>query len=265
MQRRKPTLMSTGKYYLKYDTKRGEIRTEKGIVKTKLAEDGKTYRDDDEYEPVPVDALHFKTFAECADENPKTWLIEGVIALEEDSSWWGPSGVGKSNLLVEVGLCVASQKDWRGHRFVHDDEPDPDYPVPHGVVIFATERAKLTQRRLVAYMQRYNLPADLPICVVDAPINLMDPAYVNQISDTIYNFEYEHGCKVGAVSYRWLPVSKCIGENDEMLPHVQNTVAVNIGKIRDRYSGEFHVASVGHSGQKYRGGRARFQGSASAR
>lgn len=50
------------------------------------------------------------------------------------------------------------------------------------------------------------------------PINLMGPACVNQIYDTIYKFEYEHGCKVALVIFdSW---SKCLGGNDEMLPHV---------------------------------------------
>jgi AAA domain len=166
------------------------------------------------------------------------------MALEEDSSWWGPSGGLKSNLLTEISVYIASGRaDWRGHKIICNEEDRK----PFGVIIFATERAKLTQRRLAAYKRRENLPADLPISIVDDAINLMDPACVNQISDTILKFENETGCKVGLIIFdTW---SKCLGGCDETLAHVQNHAAEQIGKIRQRYYSSCHVASVGHSGK----------------
>jgi AAA domain len=221
-------------------------------IEVKLEEDGITYTQDDQHDIVPVNALRYKTLAECAeDEAPKTWVIEGVIALDEDSSWWGPSGGLKSNAMAELGMCIAAGRDWRGHKFNHAEEIDPDigvnYEEHRGVIIFATERAKLTRRRLEAYRQRENLPADIPICVVDEPINFMDPNCVNQISDTIEQFERDRNCRVGLIVFdTW---SKCLGGCDETLAHVQNYAASQIQKIRARYYFSCHVASVGHSGK----------------
>jgi len=166
-----------------YGAGRKEIKT--------YVEDGITYNSEDS-EVVPIEALTVTSLAECANEPPKEWLIDGVIAFKEDSTWWGPSGGLKSTLIAELGLHVAAGRDWRGHRFNRNEKPnkDPDLnpneDEGRGVLIFATERASLTRRRLAAYMQRENLPANLPIGVVDASINLFDDANcVDQISDTV--------------------------------------------------------------------------------
>ncbi|MCC8954099.1 AAA family ATPase [Bradyrhizobium sp. Pear77] len=220
-------------------------------IKT-YVDQGVTYREDTG-EPVPVDALPFKSFADFANEDPKTWLIKGVIALEEDSSWWGPSGGLKSTLMAEIALHVAAARDWRDHEFNRDVlVGDDDTPVRRGAIIFATERAKLTRRRLTAYIMRENLPLDLPVAVVDAAVNLMDPSCVAQISDTILAFEQEHKCSTGLVIFdTW---SKCLGGQKEDLAEVQNCAATHVKKIRERHYSSFHCASVGHTGKNIEAG-----------
>jgi RecA-family ATPase len=221
-------------------------------IKTKVGDDGIMRRTDD-YDGddiIPIAALPFKSLAEFTNDNPKRWVIEGVVALEEDSSWWGPSGGLKSNLMAELGLCIAAGRDWRGHKFYHDD--DPDEIERRGVIIFATERAKLTRDRLTAYATREGLQQGLPIAVADIPVNLLDPSCVVQISDTILAFEQKNNCQTALVIFdTW---SKCLGGNDEMLPHVQNRAAEHVQKIRQRHCSSFHCASVGHSGKNIEAG-----------
>jgi AAA domain len=218
-------------------------------------EDGITYDENDDV--VTVHALKYKTFADCADEQPKHWLIEGVIALNEDSSWFGPPDAGKSTVLTDLAVHIASGRDWRGHKFNRDeiDPPDADavnYEENRGVIIFALERAALTRRRLKAYMKRDNLPVDLPIMVVDEPINLMDPACVEIVSDTIYDFEFQHKCRAGLVVFdTW---SKCLGGCDEDKANVQQYAALSLKKIRKRYNSDFHIAGVGHTGKNIAAG-----------
>jgi hypothetical protein len=227
-------------------------------IRTHVGKDGITYRTGTDYDVVPVDALPFRSAADCAEESPKEWLIDGVIALREDSSWWGPSGGLKSNLLTEISVCIAAGRDWRGHRFSRNELPNrdpdanPNSDESRGVIIFATERAALTRRRIAAYVKRENLPADIPLAVVDATINLMDPTCVNQVSDTIFQFEQVHDCSVGLVVFdTW---SKCLGGHDETLAHVQNYAAAQTKKIRERHNCYYHTASVGHSGKSIEAG-----------
>src|SRR5438046_2442394 len=122
---------------------------------------------DDDYEPK--NALRFDTFEDCTTETPKEWLIEDVIALDEDSSWFGPPGSLKSALLTDIAVHVASGRDWRGHPFNRCDNTEPEdarINEHRGVVYFALERAGLTRRRLAAYAARDALSPDLPIAVV---------------------------------------------------------------------------------------------------
>src|SRR5690348_7085794 len=71
-------------------------------------------------------ALDYKTFDQCSVTSPKHWLVENVIALKEDSSWFGPPGAGKSALLLDLAVHVASGRDWRGHKFNRCEHCDPE-------------------------------------------------------------------------------------------------------------------------------------------
>ena len=213
-------------------------------VETRVDERGHVIDENDDV--VALHALPFKSFADCAEEQPKDWLIEGVLALNEDSSWYGPPGALKSTLALDIAVHIAGGVDWRGHRFNCDNE---EY---RGVIIFDLERGSLTRRRLEAYKQNFGLPENLPIVIVDEVINLMDPACVEIISDTIYEFERQHNREAGLVIFdTW---SKCLGGHDEDKSSVQNYAALNLSKIRKRYGSEFHSISIGHTGKNIAAG-----------
>jgi len=224
-------------------------------VKTRVDEQGHVV--DENNDVVTLHALPFKSFADCANEPPKHWLIEGVLALNEDSSWYGPPGALKSTLALDIAIHLASGMDWRGHRF-NRSEIDPadvngvNYEECRGVIIFDLERGSLTRRRLEAYRQKYGLPANLPIVIVDQIINLLDPACVEIVSDTIYAFERQHNCRTGLVIFdTW---SKCLGGHEEDKSHVQNQAALNLSRIRRRYDSTFHTVSIGHTGKNIEAG-----------
>jgi hypothetical protein len=225
-----------------YDEETGKL------LKTSV-EHGITYDENDDV--VTFRALSFKTFADFANEEPKNWLIEGVIALGEDSTWFGKDGAGKSTLIDDIAIHVAGGRDWRGHKFNHSEEVDPaavNEEEQRGVIIFATERAALHRRRLEAYKKRDNLPDNLPIAVIDEVINLCDPTCVEIVSDTIYEFERQNNCAVGLVIIdSW---SKALGGCDENLAATQNFACLSLKKIRDRYlCSKFHLLTVGHPGK----------------
>jgi hypothetical protein len=234
-----------------HDIRDGKVYDEETgkLLKTHV-DDGITYDENDDV--VTLKALSFKTFAELADEVPKDWLIEDVIALHEDSTWYGEDGVGKSTVADDIAVHVASGRDWRGHKFNHNvncsDPADVNIEECRGVIIFATERAALHRRRLEAYKIRDNLPSDLPITVVHEMINLCDPGCVEIISDTIFEFERENKCSVGLVIIdSW---SKALGGCDENLAATQNYACANLGKIRARYFlCQFHIMTIGHCGK----------------
>ena len=120
-------------------------------------------------------ALELTFFDECSDTAPKRWLIKGVIARGETSSWIAPPGRGKSALHSDISVHLAADINWRGHLTKG----------PVGVVYFAFERADLVKRRNTAYAKRLDLKG-LPIAIAAQIINLMDPSCVDVILATIH-------------------------------------------------------------------------------
>jgi hypothetical protein len=226
----------------------GKVYLEGKLVKTTV-EHGVTYDEHDNV--VTTRALRVKSFAELARVQPKSWLIKGVIALNEDSTWFGKDGEGKSTFVDELAIHIGSGRNWRGFEFVREEiEPDENVNEEEyrGVLIFATERADLHERRLEAYKKRDNLPENLPIGVIDDAVNLCDPDCIVIVSDTIYEFEREHNCKVGLIIIdSW---SKALGGCDENMSATQNFACMNLKKIRQRHFSQFHILTVGHSGKE---------------
>jgi hypothetical protein len=200
----------------------------------------------------PKNALSFKTVADCLNEGPKTWLIENVIALGEDSSWFGPPGSLKSALLTEIALHVASERDWRGYRFNASDDGSGNEI--GGVVYFALERGALTRRRVAAYVKRDNLPGDLPLFIVDRIINVVDPSCVDIIFDTIYQAECAMNCSVRLVIFDTTSKAIAAGNGDEDKALYHNIMAANLKKVRDLHAGNFHIAMIGHTGKNEKAG-----------
>lgn len=189
-------------------------------------------------------ALRFQTFEDCITETPKEWLIQGVIALGEDSTWFGPPGSLKSALLTEIAVHVASGRDWRGHKFNREDESEY-----RGVVYFALERAKLTRLRLRAHATRDGLSSDLPIAVVSDTIDLLDPACVDLVVDTIREFDKAINYRIGLVVFDTFSKAIAAGGGDEDKAQTQNIAAAHLKKIRDAFDDAFHIATIGHTGK----------------
>jgi hypothetical protein len=119
-----------------------------------------------------VKALGFTLFDQCRETASKEWLIKGVIARNERSSWYGAPKSVKSGLLADIAVHVAAPgvTEWRGYRIKC-----------HGGVLFlAFERAALTRRRLAAYTQRDGY-VGLPIAVCGKIIDLLTPECVEII------------------------------------------------------------------------------------
>ena len=91
--------------------------------------------------------------SECVERGPR-WLIQGLIEQGAVTAVTGEPGSGKTFLLVDLALHVASGRSWFGRK------------VEKGVVIYiAAEAAESTQRRAalvrrVKFSQRRSSDAD---------------------------------------------------------------------------------------------------------
>jgi AAA domain len=182
--------------------------------------------------------LELKYFDECANEPAKPWLIKGVMAADEDSSWFGPPGSLKSMLLTDIAVHLAAGIDWRGYKT----------KAAAGVVYFALERAGLTRRRLAAYAMRDKL-ANLPIAVAADIVDLTDDVVVLTITETIKAAEAKFGITVGLIVFDTYSKGIAAGSGDEDKAQHANIVAANLKKIHEAFAHKFHVATIGHTGK----------------
>lgn len=210
------------------------------------------YEDEDETKPTNWTlALESKTFDQCTVAAPKKWLVENVIALKEDSSWYGPPGAGKSGLLLDLALHVASGRDWRGNKFIRCENCNPEEVnnrENRGVIYFALERADLTERRIAAYKQRDGL-SGLPFKLITKQIHLVDPSCVQILRHTIAKFFEDTGAQPGLVIIdTW---GKAIAPYDRNSAATHDMAALHLKQVRESLPGSnrFHLATIGHSGK----------------
>ena len=183
-------------------------------------------------------SLRLTYFADLSDQpTTKPWLIKGVIARDETSSWIAPPGKGKSALLTDIAVGLAGGQDWRGYRT----------KAKCGVVNFALERADLTRRRLTAYKLRDQL-GSLPIAVTGQVIDLLNRNCVDVILATIWEAEQRFACKVGLAIFDTYAKGIAAGGGDEDKAKDQNLVQANLRRLFDRGC-HIHIAGVGHTGK----------------
>jgi AAA domain len=190
----------------------------------------------DDSQPAKKNAIKLTFFDECNDTAAKRWLIKGVIARGETSSWIAPPGRGKSALHSDISVHLAAGIDWRGHRTKGQ----------FGVVYFAFERADLVKRRNAAYARRRNLKG-LPIAIAAQIINLMDPHCVDVILATIRAAEERFGLPVGYIVIDTFAKGIAAGGGDEDKARDQNKCLTNLRRLHE--TADLHIAIVGHTGK----------------
>ena len=181
-------------------------------------------------------ALRLTYFDDCSHSVKKLWILKGLIARGETSSWIGPPGSGKSALLTEISIACAAELDWRGHKAKEGC----------GIVYFALERADLQKRRFRAHSKRDG-HLGLPIAIADEIVDLMRPDCTDKIIATVRAAEQHFGCKVGLVVIDTFAKGIAAGGGDEDKARDQNMVMANLRRVHSEIS--VHIAIVGHTGK----------------
>lgn len=91
------------------------------------------------------------------------WLIKGILTRGERSLCAGPSGSGKSFVILDMALAIARGVPYAGRR------------VRRGLVIYqAGEGGRGLKKRIRAYRQHHNVgtDADLPFVLMPAAVDL---------------------------------------------------------------------------------------------
>ncbi|HZH10675.1 MAG TPA: AAA family ATPase [Microvirga sp.] len=181
-------------------------------------------------------ALPFQVFDDIVTNGKKPHIIKGVIVRGETSSWVGAPGKAKSALITDISVHVSAGWGWRGYKTKEQCS----------VVILAFERVGLLQRRLDAYRRKYGLKG-LPIAIVKAPVDLMNSASVEILTNTIRRVEARFSLSVGMLVLDTFAKAIAYGGGDENSAKDQNRVLGNLRLVQDETN--IHIALVGHTGK----------------
>lgn len=172
----------------------------------------------------------------------KEWVLKGLLARGETSSWIAPPGAGKSALLTEISIHCAAGTNWRGHKAKQ----------ACGVLVLALERADLYRRRLQAYRQRDEL-ATLPIAIAGDVIDLLNPSSIGLIASAVEQTEIHFDCLVGLIVVDTFAKGIAVNGGDEDRARDQNRAAANFRTLhailRTEQRPGVHIALVGHTGK----------------
>jgi hypothetical protein len=169
----------------------------------------------------------------------KEWIIKGVLAPGEVSTWCGPPGKGKSGLAGDISLHVAAGRDWRGYRSKQKG----------AVVYFALERADLVERRFSVQAGQYELKfQDLPFSIVNYTIDMMDLKCVDRFITTIRAAEEVHKIPIKLIVIDTSSKAIAAGGGEENAAKDKNMVRANARRVMSEIGG-LHVAFVSHTGK----------------
>jgi hypothetical protein len=174
-------------------------------------------------------------FDDCDQVASKQWIMKGLIARGETSSWIAPPGKGKSALLACLAIHVAAGKDWLKFRSKERC----------GVLYLAFERGDLTKRRFAAYKRRGF--AGLPVAVHAEIIDLMAPECVETILGLMREAEEHYGVQIGLVIIDTYAKGIAIGGGDEDKAKDQGRCLAHLRRVQE--ASNAHIAIVGHTGK----------------
>ena len=89
---------------------------------------------------------------------------------------------------------------------------------------------------------------NLPIAVAGKAIDLLNPASVDIIVETIRAAEAHYGRPVGLIMIDTFNKGIAMGGGDENAAKDQNIAAANLQRIQDELT-DIHVALIGHTGK----------------
>jgi RecA-family ATPase len=182
----------------------------------------------------------FLLFSDLSATSSKEWLVHNLLGHGEASAFYGKPGDGKSVLAEDLGLHVAAGWPWH------------DRPVKRGAVIYvALERAKLVERRAIAFRNKHNAP-ELPFAIVRGPLDFRDIRTAERMAGIGQQVEEETGEQ--AVLFQIDTLSRGLFGGDENSPKDMGALVNTSGLLQEKTGA--HVSWVHHmpvDGERMRG------------
>lgn len=166
-------------------------------------------------------------------------FVEGVLSNNGMSVMYGPSGSGKSFVVLDLAVAVASGQKWYGHA------------CDKGVVIYlAAEGAEGVKNRIAALKKEGRLPEDTRLVYVPCCIDILDKKQVAALVATVEASMAGIHEPVRLIILDTL--SRCMSGANENAPEDMTAVISAAGHIR-KVTGA-HVLFVHHCGKNIAAG-----------
>ena len=102
------------------------------------------------------------------------WVIQDIITESSLGQLFGPSGIGKSFVTLDMALCVATGAKWLG---THDVFQGP-------VIYVAAEGSRGYKKRIISWLDHHNLHQDCLLenfRLIGEALPLSEPGDVRQL------------------------------------------------------------------------------------
>lgn len=129
--------------------------------------------EDDEAEPAKPKRFKVKTRAEFMLSADPQWLVDGILPFPGQTLLYGPSGLGKSFVGLDLACSVATGLQWLGHDVVQGD-----------VLYIAGEGQAGFKKRLASWESARNVQAEQLYWLTDAP-QFMEASEVEAVLEAL--------------------------------------------------------------------------------
>ena len=164
---------------------------------------------DDAPQPTAADLLDGWSFDGDALPEPPPMLVKRLVPLDGITFVGGQSGAGKTFIVIDLAVSVASGEPFFGHKVTERV----------GVAIFAAEGASTIASRVTVARNHKAHGEILPIAWLGAVPNLADPkevrAMVNRLRAVDARFRASHGVRLGAVICDTLSASFSLADEND--------------------------------------------------
>jgi hypothetical protein len=114
------------------------------------------------------------SFDDLGEPRATDWLIDGYTTNDSFSVVYGPSGHGKSFVILDMGMSIAAGKPWHGRK------------VETGAVIYICgEGRNGINKRLRAWHQENGKPEKIPFFVSNGPVMMLEREAVNEMKERV--------------------------------------------------------------------------------
>ncbi len=130
--------------------------------------------------PRPATRYKMKSAEDVLRSKPINWRIKGVIPERGIAAIYGPSGSGKSFLVVDMAINIAKGTDWFGYRA----KPCP-------VTYVCLEGEAGLSVRLAAFRTKGSIPKEIEF--IDQSVNLLDTKDLRDLVQAIKANQMDEG------------------------------------------------------------------------